>query len=321
MGVRHVEAVVHTHHHRDQCGGDDRAVARGIPIWVPARERALFEANDAFWRLRRTYDSYDTSSGGFSRVSPLPVARGLADHERLSWAGGQIEVLPTPGHTKGSISLLAEVDGIPGHSPGTSSPATGPSRPSTTSSGSTARRMPSVRPCILQITSPAAGRGLLLPSHGSPIHDGQAALAALVANLRDLARLHGEMPAPSAVDHMAEQRGPADQRVLPHLWVNATSLANSWALVDDDGDALDARLRLPLLGSFLADQRFVAHTIDVFRAEAGLRKVVAAVPSHYHDDHLAGVPWLQREMGAQAWIHESFAELSPSPSASTFPAW
>ena len=42
-GVREIAAVAHTHHHRDQCGGDDRAAALGIPIWVPARERSLFE--------------------------------------------------------------------------------------------------------------------------------------------------------------------------------------------------------------------------------------------------------------------------------------
>ena len=45
--VREIEAIVHTHHHRDQCGGDDRAVEMGIPLWVPARERALFEIGRA----------------------------------------------------------------------------------------------------------------------------------------------------------------------------------------------------------------------------------------------------------------------------------
>ncbi|HSO28450.1 MAG TPA: MBL fold metallo-hydrolase, partial [Candidatus Sulfomarinibacteraceae bacterium] len=111
IGVREIEAVVHTHHHRDQCGGDDLAVELGIQLWVPARERALFEATEAFWTLRRTYDSYDASSLGFTRTTSVPVSRGLADHERITWAGGQLEVIPTPGHTKGSISLAAEIDG------------------------------------------------------------------------------------------------------------------------------------------------------------------------------------------------------------------
>ena len=56
-------------------------------------------------RLRRTYDSYDVSSLGFTRASSVPVARGLVDLERVDWAGGTFEVVPTPGHTKGSISL------------------------------------------------------------------------------------------------------------------------------------------------------------------------------------------------------------------------
>jgi len=43
IGVRKAAAILHTHHHRDQCQGDLRAVAAGIPIWVPEHERHLFE--------------------------------------------------------------------------------------------------------------------------------------------------------------------------------------------------------------------------------------------------------------------------------------
>ena len=110
-GVREIEAIVHTHHHRDQCGGDERAVELGIPIWVPERERGLFATAEAFWTTRRTYDSYDASSLGFTRATSVPVARGLRDHERVTWSGGTFEAVPTPGHTKGSLSLVAEIDG------------------------------------------------------------------------------------------------------------------------------------------------------------------------------------------------------------------
>src|SRR5262249_19457388 len=41
-GVRELEGVLHTHHHRDQCQGDHLLAARGIPIAVPEREAALF---------------------------------------------------------------------------------------------------------------------------------------------------------------------------------------------------------------------------------------------------------------------------------------
>ena len=139
------------------------------------------------------------------------------------------------------------------------------------------------------------------------------------ANLRDLAGLLAEIRRnrlwttwPSSVDQPLTQ-------VLPHLWVNSHSVANTYALVDDDGDALILDYGFPSWDHFFADQRFVAHTLDEFRAEAGLRRVRATVPSHYHDDHLAGVPWLQREHGAEAWIHDSFAEIVAEPARYDLP--
>jgi len=318
-GVREIAAIAHTHHHRDQCGGDDRAVELGIPIWVPARERGLFDATEAFWRVRRTYDSYDASSLGLTRTTSLPVARGLADHERVDWAGGTLEIVPTPGHTKGSISLLAEVDGssvaftgdlIAGHG-----------RVPTLHDLQWQYGMPDAVGAALHSATMLAGRtpDRLLPSHGAPLEDGPAALRALATNLRELARLLAEIRRnrlwttwPSSVDQPLSQ-------VLPHLWVNSHSVANTYALIDDDGDALILDYGFPSWDHYFADQRFVAHTLDAFATEAGLRRVVATVPSHYHDDHLAGVPWLQREHGAQAWIHDSFAAIVAEPARYDLP--
>lgn len=312
-GVREIVAIAHTHHHRDQCGGDDRAVELGIPIWVPARERALFESTEAFWHLRKTYDSYDASSLGFTRTTSIPVARSLVDHERIVWGGGSMEVLPTPGHTKGSVSLVAEIDGqavafsgdlIAGHG-----------RVPTLHDLQWQYGMPDAVGAALHSVTNLRGRGpqRLLPSHGAPMDDGQASLRALAANLQTLAGLLAEIRRnrvwttwPSSIDQPLTQ-------VLPHLWVNSHSLANTYALVDDDGDALILDYGFPSWDHFFADQRFVAHTLDDFRSEAGLQRVSATIPSHYHDDHLAGVPWLQREHGAQAWIHETFADIVATP--------
>ena len=84
--------------------------------------------------------------------------------------------------------------------------------------------MPDAVGAALHSTRPG-GRGprRLLPSHGAPIDDGPAALAALATNLRQLARLLAEIRRnrlwttwPSSVDQPLTQ-------VLPHLWVNATA--------------------------------------------------------------------------------------------------
>ena len=318
-GVREIEAILHTHHHRDQCGGDERAVELGIPIWVPERERGLFATTEAFWATRRTYDSYDASSLGRTRVRSLPVARGLRDHERITWAGGTFEVVPTPGHTKGSISVLASIDEAVVAATGDL--IQGHGRVPTLHDLQWQYGMPDAVGAALHSAVHLAGRGprTLLPSHGAPVPDGTAALGELATGLHDLADLLAEIRRnrlwttwPSSVDQPLT-------RVLPHLWVNGHSVANTYALVGDDGDALILDYGFPSWDHFFADQRFVAHTLDAFRTDAGLRTVRATVPSHYHDDHLAGVPWLQREHGAEAWIHDSFAGILAEPARYDLP--
>src|SRR5262245_56447848 len=39
MGITQVDWILHTHHHRDQCQGDWKAVERKIPVAVPAHEK------------------------------------------------------------------------------------------------------------------------------------------------------------------------------------------------------------------------------------------------------------------------------------------
>src|SRR3954467_1740783 len=58
IGVKTVDWILHTHHHRDQAQGDGLAVQRGIPIAVPAHERHLFEDVERFWQNRRVFELY-----------------------------------------------------------------------------------------------------------------------------------------------------------------------------------------------------------------------------------------------------------------------
>jgi glyoxylase-like metal-dependent hydrolase (beta-lactamase superfamily II) len=55
IGVTGIDGILHTHHHRDQCQGDQLAVSAGIPIHVPEQERYLFEDAENFWRNRRVF--------------------------------------------------------------------------------------------------------------------------------------------------------------------------------------------------------------------------------------------------------------------------
>src|ERR671936_1065240 len=52
FGVDRVTDVLVTHHHRDQVQGLQRAVERGIRIWVPLVEEELFSRVGLHWQAR-----------------------------------------------------------------------------------------------------------------------------------------------------------------------------------------------------------------------------------------------------------------------------
>jgi glyoxylase-like metal-dependent hydrolase (beta-lactamase superfamily II) len=318
-GVHEVEWVLHTHHHRDQCQGDARLNERGVPIAVPEREAALFAETDAFWRLRRIYDNYDVSSIGHTLARPVEISRVLRDYETLAWRGYDIRVLPTPGHTKGSVTFLVEIDGI--RSAFCGDLIAEPGHVHTIHDLQWQYGLPDAVGAALHSVTLLASLPLqrLLPSHGRPMDDAPTALRQLEPRLRELYGLQAEMRRnrvwpiwPHAVDQ-------PKARVLPHLWANPHSVANCYALLADDGRALLLDYGFPSWDHMAADMRFVEHSLDELKAVAGLRSVEAVIPSHYHDDHLAGLPWLQATQGTQAWIFENFAEMVSNPAGYNVP--
>ncbi len=318
-GVRQVDWILHTHHHRDQCQGDPLAVERGIPIAVPTREAALFEEADAFWRLKKIYDNYDVSSIGFSLARSISLKRRLQDYERFRWRGYELVVQPTPGHTRGSASFLADVDGrrvaFTGdliHSPG---------------------RVWGIHDLQWQYGLPDAcgaahhsahimrtkGLQTLLPSHGQPMEDAASALALLETNLRRLCDLQAELRASRVFSIWPSSVNQPKQRVLPHLWANPVSVSNFYALMTDDGKALFMDYGFPSWDHMAADMRFVEHSILDLQVNCGLKSIDVIIPSHYHDDHICGIPFLQREHGTRAWIFENMVDILENPTAYNIP--
>ncbi len=126
-GVSSIDWVLHTHHHRDQAQGDWRAIAQRIPIAAPEHERYLFEDVENFWRNRRIFHSerpalpinlgaklhwlHYVTGGLFTLTRDVPVAASLRDYETFRWNNREFFILPTPGHTRGSVTLVSIIDG------------------------------------------------------------------------------------------------------------------------------------------------------------------------------------------------------------------
>jgi len=314
VGVGHVRAILHTHHHRDQCQGDHRAAAEGIPIWVPEHERRLFEHAELFWASKQLFDMYNVRNTYFSLTRDVPVAGALEDFGTWSWGPYTFLVLPTPGHTPGSLSLLATVDGQ--HVAFTGDLLYAPGKVQTmydmqynygaadgveaaiVSLGNLGRRQPH----------------LLCPSHGDPMTDPPDALRRTRQNLANFYRL------------MTAGMAPIDEidfvPVLPHLLAATYACSYFYVLTSDSGRALMVDFGAPDFALFSPAQkhfedgervRFMEHSLERLRTQYGIHKIEAVLPSHYHDDHVNGIPYLQRELGVECWAYENMRDILENP--------
>ncbi len=112
LGIAKVEAVYFTHYHRDtSCGGTGFA-SKDAKVLVPATERHLFDGVDSYWRdAKNRWHLYKLRPGHLVLAEPLKVDGELTEGRTVEWGPARITALATPGHTDGSMSLLIEADG------------------------------------------------------------------------------------------------------------------------------------------------------------------------------------------------------------------
>lgn len=104
-----VDTVLFTHHRRDLAWAGRALVLNGAKAVVPRDEETLFTQVESFWEEFRTkrFHDYDQQSTKILTQS-LPVAKTVGDGETLTWEGLPIEVLRTPGITRGAVTYILE---------------------------------------------------------------------------------------------------------------------------------------------------------------------------------------------------------------------
>jgi glyoxylase-like metal-dependent hydrolase (beta-lactamase superfamily II) len=319
FGAQRVTDVLVTHHHRDQVQGLARAVAHGARIWVPPAERDLFDRVDAHWQQRVLTNYYDLRQDRFSLIEPVPVTGTVPEYRTRRFGGFDVTTVPTPGHTLGSVSYLVDVGGrrlaFTGdliHSPGKvwSLAATQWSYSA----------LEGVHATVLSLYELAEHRpDLVLPSHGEPIAEPAPAFELLERRLRAFADSRRDTPwnARGQWDHPFEE-------LSPHLLRNVSSFATSYALLSDTGAALlidfglDMIVNLPT-GDDRSSRRPWLPSLRVLRRDFGVDRVEVAVPTHYHDDHVAGFNLLREVAGTRVWAERSIADVLAVPTRYDLP--
>jgi glyoxylase-like metal-dependent hydrolase (beta-lactamase superfamily II) len=314
IGVTKVEAILHTHHHRDQCQGDAHAVAERIPIHVPAHEQNLFDDAEDFWRNRRVFHLYYVRNDFFTLTHNVPVAGVLRDYEKFQWGAYEFLIFPTPGHTIGSVSLVGQIDGrkvvFSGdliHSPGKVVNLYELQYYYGGSDGVDCAVFSLARLREL-------GSELVCPSHGEPFSNPDSGISELIGKLKDWYEAYSP-----------EQSLTAENKpfaVTPHLTCAHQTCSTSYALISDTGKAMVIDYGTASGGFFdtfipaipVNDRiRFVEHTIPELKARYGLKTIEVAMPSHMHDDHLNGFPHLAKHYGAKIWCYENMVDVLQNP--------
>src|SRR6185312_12139907 len=183
MGVDRITDILMTHHHRDQGQGLPRAVAEGIRIHVPAAERELFGDVEAMWQSRTLYNDYNLRQDRFSLLESVPVYDVVPEYRRRAYAGTTVEVVPTPGHTTGSVSYLVERDGRCLAFTGDLIYAPGKVWSLAATQWSYVENEGPAMTVLSCLTLVPQELDLLLPSHGEPIGEPAAALTLLAGRM------------------------------------------------------------------------------------------------------------------------------------------
>jgi glyoxylase-like metal-dependent hydrolase (beta-lactamase superfamily II) len=312
-GVERVTDVLMTHHHRDQGQGLARAAEAGIRIWVPASERDLFANVGEHWRTRRIDNDYDVRQDRFSVLHDVPVHGAVPEYRATRFGGVEVTALPMPGHTLGSLGYLAELDGR--RIAFTGDLLYGPGKVwslAATQWSYTGLEGAAASVLSLDLLADRAP-DLVLPSHGEPIADPREAIAGTRANLQALVDFRRDEP----WDLTGWLRRPYEE-LTPHLLRNRTSFATSYALLSDSGAALlidygfDMITGIPPVAGRSSRRPWLA-SLDALRREHGVDRVEVAVPTHYHDDHVAGFGLLREVEGTRIWAAESIAPILREP--------
>ncbi len=313
LGVERVTDVLVTHHHRDGVQGLARAAAAGIRIWVPPHERELIDAVDARWATRRFDNDYDLRQDRFSLLEQVPVDGVVSEYRRGRYGHVEVYALPTPGHTVGSVTYLVELDGRTVAFSGDLVHGDG----KVWSLAATQWSYSGISGLAATFFSCGvlAGRepDLLLPAHGDPVDEPAATLERVRERIEELASMRLEEPW-----RLSDLQARPWAEITPHLLRSRTSFANSYALLSETGAALLIDFGYEVSTGLVdvterSARRPLLWAIEELKRSHGVERVEAVIPTHFHDDHVAGLTLLREIEGAEVWAPENVAPILVDP--------
>ena len=316
-GVKTIDWVLFTHHHREQTWGWQRFAASGAKIAAPDAERDLFEKPMDFRKISPSLgDRFSVYGASFVRPwkSAIPLDRTLKPGEVFEWHGLQIRCIDSRGHSPEALSYALQA---------------GDHR--IVFSGDTMRDGSQLVTWYDSEWDYGYGEGLkaliesvgrlidekptvLLPSHGPIIDkDPLGQLTTYKERLERLLKIYVRgyglgTTAPDEQDLVSKPTAVEDiGQVLPHLY--KFKKHNDWPnfgiLIADSGRAL-------VFDAGVGKDR-LEKTLGQMKDKLGLKAIDAVLVTHMHGDHVTDALYLRDQWSAKLWTLDRIARVCAKP--------
>ena len=317
VGVKRVEWVIFTDHHRELCQGIARLDRKVTQVAAPKDEQELLENPLQFRKWRPTLgDKFTVHGASFVRPSAVPIRidRALAADEKFSWRGHELTCVSTPGHSPGGMSfVLRKGDRACAFTGGLMHDGA-----RMTNWFDSEWDYGFAKGLDALIASVERMTGLKLehafPSQGSAIQNAheqfQRYHAKLTAFRPDYVRGY-------PVQNLTERKPdtfvkptviPQIVQVTPHLYKFSDLLAgkNFTIIIADSGRAL-------LLDCGIFPEIVLHSLVEQMKTHLGLKGIDAVWISHMHGDHFTLGAALKKHYGVKAWTLERIVDPIENP--------
>lgn len=328
-----VECLLLTHGRRDVVTNALALIRTGVRIIAPEREAYALQKAKDYWTAFPKNQFHDYAQQSTKILSdPIDVSQWVKNGDTFSWHGIDLQVMETPGYTRGSVTYVAQLDGqriaftgdlIYGDGKILDLYSFQDAIPSAQVRGyhGYAARLADLVTSLRRVA--AAKPDLIVPARGPIIRTPQQAIEKLTQRAQKLYRNY--LSTNALHWYFKEERmrlcgervlGPgADIELMPYsqhektpAWVFENS--TSRLLISDSGHG------------FLLDcgyQRVIDAIQDLI--DKGIVKQVDGIfVTHYHDDHTDQVQTAAEKFKCPVYATPEYADLLEHPAAYHLPA-
>ena len=323
IGVKKVEWLLLTGHHRELLQGVARLDRGKTQIAAPKEEQALLETPTQFRKWDpRLGDKYTVHGSSYVRPpqSPVKVDRWLAPDEVFEWHGRQIQCLGTPGHSPGGMSYVLKKGGTTIVFAGgiVHDGAKMTNWFDTEWDYGFAKGLDALTASVDKLI--ALEPQITFSAQGPVIRNATEQLKSYKAKLAafrpDYVRGYPSESFGKRAAHPAMKPTKVHYvvQVSPHLYMFGPEMAgkNFAIIIADSGHGL-------LLDCGLFPKLVLNRIIDDMKEHLGLKQIDACWISHSHGDHFTLFPALQ-EHGVKFWTMDIIADKCENPRFYDYPA-